>query len=97
MVIQQQRKYYAYYFDVFRDHHSDVLLTGRAPASPFPCHYNEYKATVDIRTGEIIEDNLPGRQAKLMLAWSELHQEELMADWQLVMSGEEPFKIQPLQ
>ncbi len=31
----------------------------------------------------------------LALAWAELHKEELMADWQLVMNGEEPFKIQP--
>jgi hypothetical protein len=27
----------------------------------------------------------------------ELHQEELMRDWDLVMSGKEPFNIQPLQ
>lgn len=26
-----------------------------------------------------------------------LHQEELINDWNLVMNGEEPFKIQPLQ
>jgi hypothetical protein len=37
------------------------------------------------------------RQTRLVLAWAELHQEELMADWNLVMNGEEPFKIQPLQ
>ena len=98
MAIQQQRACYAYYFNVFRDHHSDVFLTGRAPAPPhFHAYYNEYKATVDIRTGAIIEGDLPGRQTKLVVAWAELHQEELMADWQLVMSGEEPFKIQPLQ
>ena len=29
--------------------------------------------------------------------WAELHQEELMANWALVMNGEEPFRIQPLQ
>ena len=29
-------------------------------------------------------------------AWAELHQEELMANWNLVMNGEEPFRIQPL-
>ena len=52
---------------------------------------------MDIRTGQIIEGNLPARQMKLVVARAELHQEELMADWQLVMSGEEPFKIQPLQ
>jgi len=59
-------------------------------------YYNEYKASVDILTCGIIEGNLPRRQTKLALAWAELHQEELMADWQLVMNGEEPFKIQPL-
>ncbi|TAA76129.1 MAG: protein of unknown function (DUF4160) [Candidatus Electronema aureum] len=26
-----------------------------------------------------------------------IHQDELMADWNLMMNGEEPFKIQPLQ
>ena len=70
---------------------------GRAPASPFHAYYTEFKATMDSRTGQIIEGNLPARQMKLVVAWAELHQEELMADWQLVMSGEEPFKIQPLQ
>jgi hypothetical protein len=41
--------------------------------------------------------DLPRKQVRLVLAWAELHQEELMADWRLVMNGEEPFKIQPLQ
>jgi len=35
--------------------------------------------------------------SKAVLALAELHQEELLADWELVMNGEEPFKIQPLQ
>jgi hypothetical protein len=52
---------------------------------------------VDIRTCEIIHGNLPKKQTKLVLAWAELHQDELMADWELVINGEEPFKIQPLQ
>ena len=38
-----------------------------------------------------------GSKYTLVLAWTELHQEELMNDWNLVMNGEEPFKIQPLQ
>ena len=57
----------------------------------------EYKASVDIRTCEVIEGNLPRKQTKPVLAWAEVHQEDLMADWNLVMNGEEPFKIQPLQ
>jgi hypothetical protein len=52
---------------------------------------------VDIRTCETIEGNLPPKQKKIVLAWAELHQEELMADWNLVMNGEDPFRIQPLQ
>ena len=67
------------------------------PPPHFHVYYNEYKAVVDINTCEISEGNLPRKQTKLVLAWAELHQEELLADWQLVMNGEEPFRIQPLQ
>jgi hypothetical protein len=63
----------------------------------FHVYYAEYKATVDIGACEIIEGDLPRRQQKLVLAWAELHKEELMADWSLVMNGENPFKIPPLQ
>ncbi len=72
-----------------------------APGEHLPPHfhayYGEHRCTVDIRTCEIIEGDLPRKQARLVLAWAELHQEELTADWRLVMNGEEPFKIQPLQ
>ncbi|MDQ7825692.1 MAG: DUF4160 domain-containing protein [Candidatus Eremiobacteraeota bacterium] len=70
---------------------------GEHPPPHFHVYYNDYKATVDISLCEIIEGELPKRQARLALAWAELHQEELMADWRLVMNGEEPFKIAPLQ
>lgn len=46
---------------------------------------------------EVIQGDLPRKQSKLVLAWAELHQDELMADWELVMNGEEPFKIRPLR
>ena len=70
---------------------------GEHPPPHFHVYYNEYKASVDIRTCEVIEGELPKRQSKLAVAWAELHQEELLNDWNLVMSGKEPFKIQPLQ
>jgi len=31
------------------------------------------------------------------LAWAELRQKELLADWVLAMNGELPFKIDPLK
>ena len=70
---------------------------GEHPPPHFHVYYAEYRATVDIRTCEVIQGDLPRKQIKLVLAWAELHQEELMNDWNLVMNGEEPFKIQPLQ
>lgn len=67
------------------------------PPPHFHVYYSEFKATIDIQSCELIQSNLPKKQAKLVLAWAELHQEELMANWTLVMNGEEPFKIQPLR
>jgi hypothetical protein len=67
------------------------------PPPHFHVYYGEHKAIVDIRTCEIKEGDLPKKQAKLALAWAELHQEALLADWNLVMNGEEPFRIPPLQ
>ncbi len=80
--------------NVLRHYRPDVLRAERASATAFPCHY---KATVDIRACEIREGDLPARQTRLVLAWAELHQEELLADWRLVSNGEEPFKIETLK
>lgn len=40
-----------------------------------------------------------GRSAKLklVLAWIEIHQDELMANWELATAGEQIFKIDPLR
>ena len=34
---------------------------------------------------------------RLVLAWVEIHRDDLMADWQLAVSGQPPFKIEPLR
>jgi hypothetical protein len=34
---------------------------------------------------------------KLVQAWIGIHREELLADWQLAVEGQEPFKIEPLK
>ena len=67
------------------------------PPPHFHVYYNDYRASVDIQTCEIVDGALPRKQTKLVLAWAELHQEALLANWQLIMNGEEPFKIAPLQ
>jgi hypothetical protein len=72
-----------------------------APKEHAPSHfhafYGEYKAVIDINTCEIMEGDLPKKQSRLVLAWAELHQEELRADWKLAMDSELPFKIEPLK
>lgn len=72
-----------------------------APGEHNPPHihayYQESKAVIDILTGEITEGGLPRKQAKLVLAWTEIHREELLADWELASHGEVPFKIEPLK
>ena len=70
---------------------------GEHPPPHFHVYYGEYKAKVDIRSCEVMGGNLPRRQEKLTTAWAELHQEELLANWDLVMNGEAPFRIPPLQ
>lgn len=75
------------------------MYCGKAEHNPphFHAYYQEYKALVDITTCEIIDGNLPAKQAKLVLAWAELHRDELTADWALASKGELPFKIEPLK
>ena len=47
--------------------------------------------------GEILEGNFPANKLKLLFAWIEIHNEELHANWQLLMDGEPIFKIEPLK
>jgi hypothetical protein len=37
------------------------------------------------------------RQQRLVEAWAELHQEELLADWQLLLQGQKAAPIKPLE
>jgi hypothetical protein len=59
--------------------------------------YHEFKAVFRIPGGELLEGELPGRQMKLVQAWIELHQDDLMANWYLASTGQTPFKIDPLR
>ena len=44
-----------------------------------------------------MDGELPRRQQRLVEAWAELHQEELLVDWERLQSGRMLFKIDPLQ
>ena len=59
--------------------------------------YQGAKASVAIEDGQVLAGQLPVKQMKLVQAWIEIHRDELLANWELAVSGEEPFKIAPLQ
>ena len=72
-----------------------------APGEHNPPHfhvvYAEYECSVSLETLEITEGFLPTRQYRFVAAWAEIHKEDLLADWSLVMNGEKPFTIEPLR
>ena len=49
-----------------------------------------------IEDGEVLAGELPRKQLRLVQAWLELHRDELQADWDLAVAGENPYKINPL-
>ncbi len=58
--------------------------------------YGEYEIVLSL-TGNILEGGFPGKQLKLLLAWTALHEDELEANWRLLSEGEGYFKIEPLK
>ena len=65
-----------------------------------PHIHTEYagdQAVFDIADGRELAGSLPSKQTRLVRAWIEIHRDELLADWNLAVSGEEVFKIDPLR
>ncbi len=59
-------------------------------------YYQDAVAVYGIDPIELISGSLPKRQQRLVEAWAELHQSELMADWQRLQAGQPPLPIAPL-
>lgn len=47
--------------------------------------------------GTVLEGSLPRNKMRLLLAWMEIHRDELVADWELLSRGEQFFRISPLR
>ena len=62
----------------------------------FHAEYAEHRAMINIRTLELMEGKLPRRALELVLDWAELHQDELLADWDLCQQHQQPAAIDPL-
>jgi hypothetical protein len=75
-----------YYFDVQKHHLPHIHVK-----------YQEQEAVLAIPSGEVLEGELKPNKMKLVQAWIEIHQEDLMADWALASQGEKVFQIDPLK
>ncbi|GHU45251.1 hypothetical protein FACS1894111_13430 [Clostridia bacterium] len=62
----------------------------------FHVEYADYKASVLILEGVIGSGHLPNRQLKYVLTWCELHQDELMQNWELSRQKQPLHEIAPL-
>lgn len=63
----------------------------------FHARHAEGQAKIRIDTLEVIESTLGRRQLRLVLAWAELHQDELAENWRLAREGETLNEIEPLR
>jgi len=59
--------------------------------------YQDENAVLSIPDGQLLEGSLKANKMKLVQAWIVIHAEELMADWDLAVSGQSIFKIDPLK
>ena len=63
----------------------------------FHARYQDHLAAFAIQPVGMIAGSLPQRQRRLVEAWAELHQAELLRDWEKLASGKAPDSIEPLQ
>ena len=59
--------------------------------------YQEHEVVVQIPNGNVLAGSIPNSKMKLLQAWIEIHADEIMADWELALAGELPYKIEPLK
>lgn len=62
----------------------------------FHASYQGHNAVFDLE-GELLEGEMPSRQKKFIAAWAVLHQDELLANWELAEKKQPLYKIDPLR
>ncbi len=70
---------------------------GRHKRPHIHVNYQEHEVVLAIPNGDILDGYLPPNMLKLLQAWMEIHKDELLADWELAVSGQQPYKIDPLR
>jgi Domain of unknown function (DUF4160) len=63
----------------------------------FHAYYQDDVGIFAIDAIELIGGALPQRQRRLVEAWAEIHQADLLAAWKRLQEGRPPGKIEPLR
>jgi Domain of unknown function (DUF4160) len=63
----------------------------------FHAYYQDEVGVFSLDPVELIAGSLPRRQRRFVEAWAEVHQTELLADWQRLQEGNLPEPIDPLE
>ena len=59
-------------------------------------YYNEDSIVVDFE-GNVLEGSLPRKKQAMLVAWTMMHEDELRANYALMLEGKLPFRIEPLR
>ena len=62
----------------------------------FHASYADYKAVFDL-DGNLLAGDFPPRQTKYVVAWADIHKDELAALWNVMQTEEEYFRIKGLE
>jgi hypothetical protein len=63
----------------------------------FHARYGSYKAAIRIDDFAVLEGYLPPKALGLVAEWAEMHEDELLRDWELAIQKMPLFKIGPLK
>ena len=75
---------------------NEALSKHRRPH--FHAYYQGSNISVSIdHEVQVIAGTFPRKQERLVLAWAEMHQQELIDNWELIQSGATIFSIEPLK
>lgn len=69
----------------------------RHPSPHLHVSYGDDDAVFTVSDGELQEGSIPTNKLRLVQAWIELRREDLLTDWRLVVHGQPPLPVKPLE
>lgn len=63
----------------------------------FHAEYNGNNALINMRNATVLKGSLPKKQLNQVLAWTGIHQTELLDNWELAEAQEKLNRIDPLR